>query len=327
MRLIQKLILGCLVIPLMGFDWGFFAHKKINALAVFTLPPEMIGFYKKNISMLSELSVIPDQRRYAVQGEAPRHYIDLDRYGDRDSTLYKLPYFWHEAVKEIGEDSLMARGIVPWRIVQMQNMLKDAFLIGDPKAILKLSSELGHYAADAHVPLHTTSNYDGQLTGQTGLHALWESRLPELFFDDYNFFIGKANYIHDVPSKVWDAVAKAHRAVDSVLNLEKVISKKSGNKKYSFEAKGRQTAKVISKSYAEEYHMALNGMVERQMRASVKMIGDLWYTAWIDGGQPDLKRLLDYVPSPEELAIRKAQLKEWKSKKIRSGVREADGNP
>lgn len=322
--LIQKLILGCLVIPLFGFDWGFFAHKKINTLSVFTLPPEMIGFYKKNISLITELSVAPDQRRYAVEAEGPRHYIDLDRYGD--SAMFKLPQYWKEAVAQIGEDSLMANGIVPWRIIQMHQLLKEAFLISDPKAILKLSAELGHYVADAHVPLHTTSNYDGQLTGQTGIHALWESRLPELFYDEYDFFVGKASYVNDVPAKIWATVAAAHLAVDSVLTFESMVSKKAGNKKYSFETRGKRTIKVVAKGFAEEYHAALNGMVERQMRASVKMIGDLWYTAWVDGGQPDLKKLIDYEPTPEELAKRKEELQEWRSKRNKTRIHEADEN-
>lgn len=159
-------------------SWGFFAHQKINRLAVFILPPEMIGFYKKNIQYLTEASVNPDRRRYAVADEAAKHYIDLDDYGD--SAAYKLPRYWNDAVKKYGEDTLQARGIVPWQINRMYFQLKDAFLLKDPQRILKASAELGHYVADANVPLHTTRNYDGQLTGQMGIHAFWESRLPEL---------------------------------------------------------------------------------------------------------------------------------------------------
>src|SRR5690606_11742694 len=49
---------------------------------VFTLPPEMIKFYKKNIEYITEHAVDPDKRRYAVEGEAPRHYIDIDHYAE-----------------------------------------------------------------------------------------------------------------------------------------------------------------------------------------------------------------------------------------------------
>ena len=51
--------------------WGFYGHKRINRMAVFTLPPEMIGFFKKHIEFVSEHSVDPDKRRYANKVEAP----------------------------------------------------------------------------------------------------------------------------------------------------------------------------------------------------------------------------------------------------------------
>ena len=71
-------------------SWGFYAHKQINRLAVFTLPSEMIGFYKHFVQDIKENAVNPDMRRYAVKNEAPRHYIDLDVYGDSVRTLVRL---------------------------------------------------------------------------------------------------------------------------------------------------------------------------------------------------------------------------------------------
>ncbi len=303
-----KIIL--LAVVLLSSGWGFFAHQKINRLAVFILPPPMIGFYKKNINYLSEASVNPDRRRYAVADEAPRHYIDLDDYGD--SAVYKLPRYWNQAVKEIGNDSLAAHGIVPWHITKIYDQLKDAFLLRDPRKILRISAELGHYIADANVPLHTTSNYDGQKTGQVGIHALWESRLPELHFTEYDFFVGKAEYVQNIQMAAWAAIARSSAAVDSVLRFEKVLSEKMESKKFSFETKGKQTVKIVSIEYSKAYHQLLSGMVERQFRASVKMVGDVWYSAWVDAGQPDLKELVDYNPTEEELLKREEELKKWK---------------
>ena len=65
-----------------SYSWGFFAHKRINRMAVLTLPHGMIGFYKKHIEFITENAVSPDRRRYAMEGEAPRHYIDIDHYGE-----------------------------------------------------------------------------------------------------------------------------------------------------------------------------------------------------------------------------------------------------
>ena len=162
-------------------------------------------------------------------------------------------------------------------------------MVGDPEVILRISAERGHYVGDAHVPLHTTKNYNGQLTGQEGIHAFWESRLPELFSDDYDFFVGKASHLNNVQLAAWKTIEVSHQAVDSVLLFERELSNHLGSSKYSFETKGRQTVKVYSQEYSAAYHKILKGMVERQMRAAIKMTGDLWYTAWVDAGQPDLR--------------------------------------
>lgn len=294
----------------LGSGWGFFGHESINRLAVFTLPPEMIGFYKKNIDYIVSASVNPDRRRYAVKEEAPRHYIDLDEYGD--SAAWKLPKYWSRAVDSLTEDTLQRHGIVPWHIPRVVNQLRDAFFLRDPQKILRCSAELGHYVADANVPLHTTRNHNGQLTGQHGIHGLWESRLPELFSGEYDFLVGKAAYEDDPQERAWEAVRKAHQYVDSVLQLEKELTDTFAASKFNYETKGKQTIRVYSRDFSRTYHQRLRGMVERQMRASIRMTADLWYTAWVDGGQPDLRRLIDYIPSEAELQRRKADLEEWR---------------
>lgn len=309
------------LLPIFG-GWGFFAHRKINRLAVFALPPDMNTFYKKNIAYLEEASVNPDRRRYSDPDEAPRHYIDLDDFGD--SAIFRLPHRWHEAVEKMGEDSLAARGILPWHINRMYGQLKDAFLLQDPARILRLSAELGHYVADAHVPLHTTSNYDGQKTGQSGIHGFWESRLPELFFPEYDFFVGKAAYVENVQEQAWQIIARSGAAVDSVLQFEKELAEKRNGEKYSFETKSKQTVKVYAASYSRDYHNRLNGMVERQMRGSVKMIANLWYSAWVDAGQPDLHRFINYQPTEEELKARKMEVEAWKEMRVKSRTHESE---
>jgi len=319
-RLSKLILFGALL--MMSSGWGYFVHQKVNRLAVFILPPDMIGFYKKNILYLSEAAVNPDRRRYVVPEEAARHFIDLDEYGD--SAAYHLPRYWSEAVLEFGQDTLEAHGIVPWQIQRMYWQLRDAFLLRDPQNILRLSAELGHYVADAHVPLHTTSNYDGQKTDQLGIHAFWESRLPELYFADYDFLVGKAAYLNNVPLAAWQAVAIAHQAIDSVLQFEKEVWKKAGDKKFGFETKGKKTVKVVSIGYARRYHQLLSGMVERQFRASIKMTGDIWYTAWVDAGQPDLKQLIKYQPDEEELKKREEDVRKWKEKRVHAREHESD---
>lgn len=305
--LVLFFLLSSFVLPSAKKRWGFYAHKKINRLAVYTLPPEMFGFYKQNIQFITEHAVDPDARRYAVEGEAPRHYIDVDVYGD--SAVYKMPRRWKDAVEKYSEDTLQAYGIVPWHIQVMKFRLTKAFEERDAKRILKMSAEIGHYVSDANVPLHTTVNYNGQLSGQYGIHGFWETRLPEKFSDTYNLFVGRAEYIEDPLAEAWKAVTNAHLALDSVFGFEKMLTEKMGDdKKFSFETRAGKTIQVYSDDFSTAYHNMLNGQVTRRMRASVKMTGDFWFTCWADAGQPDLTAITHKGFSKKELeALKETQ--------------------
>jgi hypothetical protein len=291
--------------------WGFYAHSLINRLAVYSLPPELFGFYKKNIDYITENAVNPDKRRYAVKDEAPKHYIDLDVYPD--SVKRKLPtLFWNQAVALYTEDTLMAYGIVPWQIQKMKFQLTQAFVKKDLKQILRISADLGHYIGDANVPLHTTQNYNGQLTNQIGIHGFWESRLPELYSQNYDLFIGKAQYEENVPKRSWTAVLNAHAALDSVLQFEKKLSAKTPeDKKFTIEERNGITVRNYSRNFSNEFHKMLDNQVERQMKASVKMVSDIWYTSWVDAGQPNLENLPTFTSDKNEELQDKEVMKSW----------------
>jgi len=184
------LCIGIVLSFLNASAWGFWAHKRINRLSVFTLPPEMLVFYKAHINYLTEHAVDPDKRRYAVEGEDIKHFIDIDHYGTLP--FDNVPRNWEEAVDVFSEDTLMTYGIIPYSLPREIYKLTKAFKEGDIQKILKYSADIGHYVGDSHVPLHTTENYNGQFTGQKGIHGFWESRLPELFGKDYNFLVGRA---------------------------------------------------------------------------------------------------------------------------------------
>lgn len=282
-------------------DWGFYAHRRINHFAVFTLPPGLFGFYKKHIEYISENAVNPDKRRYAVKGEAQRHYIDIDHYSTKGENPFDaVPRKWDDAVAKFSEDTLQAYGIIPWHIDKMVFWLTRAFQEQDVERILRLSADLGHYIGDANVPLHTTKNYNGQLTNQYGIHGFWESRLPELFDSEYDFFTGKARYIENVLDYAWETVEESHWAVDSILDIEKELSEIfPKDQQFAFEDRGRTLMKVYSNEYSNEYHKRLNGMVERKMRNTISAIGNLWFTAWVNAGQPDLTG--EYTDSEELL--------------------------
>ena len=383
--------LGVLLITICSFqsdDWGFYGHRQINRHAVFTLPSDLLIFYKPNIDFLTQHAVDPDKRRYASPYEAVRHFInpdEIDVYPFRvfprkwtaalakftdiyavtstndtlhllgrsrmnfdneeviiltsndlkkaigrdtlvidkwkyldfinkhivrnyyeddwviptekldsvfvdyegDSTLIPLKV---SLINVFGKDRLSNYGILPWHLQSMQYQLTRAFEEKDINKILRISSDFGHYIADAHVPLHTTKNYNGQLTNQRGIHGFWESRLPELFAEsEYNYFVGRAEYIENVTEHYWNIVLESHTYVDSVLAIEKNLRKEfESDQIYCYEYVGTRTVRTYCRDFSEAYHYRLKGMVESRMTKAIKAVGDAWFTAWVNAGQPDL---------------------------------------
>ncbi len=314
MKLLAPRLITAIILLLFLSSWGFMAHRKINRMAVFTLPKELIGFYKNNIDYITENAVNPDKRRYTDSLEAHRHYFDADHYGQ--SPFDSIPKRWNDAVKKYSEDTLKTYGIVPWHIEKTYYRLVRAFETQDSSAILRLSADLGHYIADAHVPLHTTENYNGQLSGQMGIHAFWESRLPELFATDYDYFVGKARYIESPLLEAWKIVENTFSLLDTTMIAEKRLSKSfPSDKKYTYSERNNKVVKEYSVEYSTAYHKALNGMVEQQMRKSIHAIGSFWYSAWVDAGQPDMKKLLRPQTAREKKIIDEEE-KSYQNKSI-----------
>jgi hypothetical protein len=273
------------------FSWGFYVHRQINYYAVFMLPPQMMVLYKTNISFISEHAVDPDKRRYAIATEGAHHFIDIDRYGQYP--FDSLPRTWARAVEKYGRDTLQAYGVVPWHIQTVLARLTAAFKEKDAATILKLSADIGHYIGDAHVPLHVCSNHNGQFTNQQGIHGFWESRVPELLAaTHWDLFVGKASYIANPLAFTWDRVLESAAAADSVLRLERALSRQfAPDRKFAFEERNGQVIKQYSSAYCLAYNKLLNNMIERRMRQSIYAVASFWYTAWVNAGQPDLQPL------------------------------------
>ncbi len=333
-------------------NWGFAPHQKINQLAVYTLPYDMLPFYKSHINYLASHAVDPDRRRYSSPYEAIRHYIDMDYWEGKDipppkhwNTFARSHYvlirvhegdttekvstqqvvggrdtsqmtryldtlamnmYWHlpewiPLDTFIGKDSAwppghyfmkmegVHHGIVPWHVQRIYSSLVRSFERHEWAKVIRLSSDLGHYVADAHVPLHTTSNYNGQQTDQIGIHAFWETRIPEVLGASFNLYAGKADYVEDVASWIWKVVHTSYEMVDTVLTKEREVAGDLPSAlQYSYVERNGRWERKESTKFSIQYEMAIHKMVERRMRQTIKDVGSIWMTAWVDAGQPDL---------------------------------------
>ena len=200
-------------------------------------------------------------------------------------------------------DTMTQHGVLPYHLASAQGQLTAAFLDGDLGRALQLSAELGHYVGDATVPLHTTENYDGQLTGQRGIHALWESRLPELFAElDYDALVGPASYVAEPAQLARELIAESHALVDSVLLIEAHLRDiLPAETQDCYEERLGRITRVPCRGFARAYADRLGGTVEARFRRAILATGSLWYTAWVDAGMPPLPG--GAVPSPADTSF------------------------
>lgn len=271
-------------------SWGFLGHRTINQLAIYELPPSMRYFFHRNMTETVKSSIRPDQRRSQDKGEAPRHFIDFELYGD--SAAWKMPLHWKDAVKKYGKDSLFKCGYVPYHVMAIKEKLTAAFRTGTEDSILFYATDLGHYIGDAHVPLHTTENYDGQLTNQKGLHSLWESMVPEIEIRQYDLRgRHKAKYLKHPERMIWRAVRQAFKLVPEVLAAEKEVTKSfTETEKYRVQMRNGREYKSYTSAFAKAYSARLGKTINTQLMRSANLLADFWYTSWVDAGCPNLNK-------------------------------------
>jgi hypothetical protein len=305
------------------FGWGVWGHNHINKGAVLSLPAEMGMFFYNHCDFIVEESTVPDIRKHLMndKAESSRHYIDLESYSYTGRAA--MPRTMAEAIEKYSKDTLERHGLLPWQIQDMMVKLTDAMKNKRKTEILLLAADLGHYVADAHMPLHTSLNHNGQLTGQVGIHAFWESQLPELFGKNYHLYTGSAHYVNDIEKATWDIIDSSHRLVDTLLRIEfKMRKDNPEDKQYAMGADGKPLKNkygnpVHAYEYAHVYHELLNGMVERQMKSAIADVADFWYTAWVNAGKPDLDELDPASMTDRNKAQYKEDLKAWKTGKIK----------
>lgn len=283
------------IIGFSTLSWGIVGHERINKAAVIALPQQLQVFFYNHIDFITQEASVPDIRKYALKykDENPRHYIDLENFGSMDS----LPKTLEEATKKYDAKFLNDNGILPWYIEDMMAKLTKAFKEKNRAEILFLAADLGHYIGDAHMPLHTSANHDGQLSDQKGIHSLWESRLPELFVKNYKLNVPEAQYYEDVHKATWDMIRDTHSLVQPLLAVDKKLRTSTPeNQVFVVDADGKivkskYNSAKFSDEYAAKLHTELNGMVESQMKKAITATASFWYTAWVNAGKPDLSDL------------------------------------
>jgi predicted AlkP superfamily pyrophosphatase or phosphodiesterase len=266
------------LLPAPALPWGFTGHRMVAAKAVRTLPDPLRRIFLANADYLIEQAITPDLQRSGPSD--PDHFLDMDAFGAYP--FESISPVESENVARFGKDTT-AKGRVPWKIDEVYRSLVQAFRARDLPRVLERAGTLCHFIADAHVPLHATDNYDGQLTGQRGLHARWESDLVER-----NRLQLEAAVEPGAAQHMADPVALAFEVLrESYLHSLQVLAADRDS------VTGRDLAETPEDDrYDDEYYSRLYAReasrLTARLSAAASATGSLWQTAWEEAGRPDL---------------------------------------
>lgn len=290
--------------------WGFLVHRTIAQLAIYELPRPMQPFFYTNKDSLVYSAPRPDVRRTQDESEGSKHYMDMERFGE--NPFKEVPHDFNEAVAKYSLDTLNKYGTLPYVVVEYVDRLTNAFRSQNADSIVFYAADLSHYISDAHVPLHTSINFDGQLTGQHGLHDLWETTVPEVEITNYHLSSRhKAKYIKSPSDEIWKIIEHTFSLLPEMFAKETEVSKNfTEATKYRWEVRWGKNRRFYTEAFAKQYSKALKSSINDQLVASSNAVADFWYTAWVNAGKPNLNKLLEKPCNKKAFkAERKAFLK------------------
>ena len=266
-------MLAAMARPAPAAAWGTEVHKFITARVIALLPPEIRPFFEKYTTTVVEHSIDPDLWRTAgFVDEPPRHFVDMDSYGPYP--FKELPHDYDAAVKRYGLDFVTRNGTLPWRTEEIYQQLVDAFMQKGPYSRENLkffAAVISHYTADAHVPFHAVVNYDGQLTGQWGIHSRFESDLFNRYQSSLQLAPKIPEKVGSVRELIFDSLAVSFSKAQAVLDADK--------------------AAVAGKDlYDDGYYDAFFGQVrpilEQRLSDSIGDVVGVITAAWVEAGRP-----------------------------------------
>jgi hypothetical protein len=270
--------LVALVTPSPALAWGFETHKFIVSRAIDVLPDELRPFFQANRAFVVEHCIDPDLWRTAgFADEPPRHFLNMDAYGPYPFT--GLPRDYDAAVAKFGRETLSTRGLLPWRAWEMSGNLGRAFErhqrgIGSAAADVKFfAAIIGHYAADAHVPLHAVVNYDGQLSAQNGVHYRFEEELFVRYGNQLNVRPAPLQSIANVRDFVFDTLLESQQNVQALLTADR-------------EAIGN--GRTYDDRYFDAFFAMVRPMLEKRLSQAISGVASVIASEWDRAGRPAL---------------------------------------
>ncbi|MFZ1376148.1 MAG: S1/P1 nuclease [Geothrix sp.] len=254
--------------------WGDKGHRVVSSLALRSLPLEPRAWFQGREAEVCDHASDPDHWK-RDRKEGPRHFMNLEPYGGPDH----LPRTLEEAQARLDGD-FTRRGVVPWIIQDRWRDLVAAFRAGDPAKVAFATAILGHYIADAHVPLHTTDNHDGQRTGQKGVHSRWESGLVARNIGPEDLTVLPAGPDQAFLGRPWDWLRASHALMPQLMEDDR-----DADRTTPLSGRGRRR----TAAYWTIFRAKQGPVVQQQLQLAAQHLGDAILNAWIAAGKPPVE--------------------------------------
>lgn len=264
--------------PTPGYALGFDAHRLIADRFIALLPPDLQPLFEARKAFIVERSIDPDLwRTVGFESEPPNHFVDLDYYGKYP--FEELPREYDRAVQKFGREVVHQQGTLPWRTQEFYGRLQREFasLKNETPSpyvldnIVLLAAVLGHYVSDGHVPLHAVINYDGQLTGQRGLHSRWESELFTRNLSRLHIAPVPPQPVTDPREFMFQTLLRSNQLAEGVLQSDQ---------------KAAQGREFYDDGYFDAFAKEQLSVLEKRLNESITAVAAVITGAWIEAGRP-----------------------------------------
>lgn len=312
------------------FGWDYEAHHAINEMALASLPPDFgVEITPALKTRIEYLAGEPDRWRNMSDlplkhANGPDHYIDLEDLPLYGLTPDTLPIMRYDFVADIvraraehpdrfpalnpesdADHTRELAGFLPWAITENYEKLKSDFSVlkafqthgGTPEEIANAQADIvyvmgvmGHYVGDGSQPLHTSKYFNGWdpknnpkgYTTRRTFHAWIDGgyfrKMGGIKVDE---LVGKIQPATRIP-EAGDPQAFFHDVVNYLVEQNKFVEPL-----YQMEKDGQLTGEGDKGTQGLPF-------LEGQLVKAGQMLGDLWYTAWLEAPEDTyLERQLD----------------------------------
>lgn len=253
-------------------SWGYTGHEMINSRTSYFFNQEMAQF-NSWVNILAAHASDADERKAWDPTEGPKHYIDIDNYS-QFINQGTIPQTFDSVIAIYGYSFVYDQGILPWATKIAYDSLQACFEREDWDKAVLFASDLGHYVADGHMPLHITRNYDGQYSNNNGIHSRYESSMVNTYQSQIIYSGSQISEIDDVQDYIFSYLYYDYTYVDSVLLADDYAHDLAGN--------------TNSAAYKQALWEKSGVFTTLMFRNSSHALTELIYTAWIQAGSPSM---------------------------------------